>query len=79
MAHHPTEQRLSPGAISTGTALGFDDLARQAGRMGFKETHLRAVLTDLAQDGLAVREEPLDYTKTPWPAGSTIRFYPSPS
>ncbi|MGH3201760.1 MAG: hypothetical protein ACRDP5_06870 [Streptosporangiaceae bacterium] len=41
-----------------GTALGFDELARQAGRIGFMETHLRAVLTDLAQDGLAVREDP---------------------
>ena len=62
-----------------GKALAFDELVRQAGRIGFKETHLRAALTDLAQDGLAVREEPLDYTKTPWPAGSTIRFYPPPS
>ena len=46
--------------------------------MGFKETHLRTVLTGLAEDGLAVREEPLDYTRTPWPTGSTIRFYRPP-
>ena len=62
-----------------GAAAGFDELARKAGRMGFKETHLRKVLSSLAEDGLAVREEPLDYTKTPWPAGSTIRFYRPPS
>ena len=61
-----------------GTAAGFDELARQAGRIGFKETHLRAALTGLAEDGLAVREEPLDDTRTPWPAGSTIRFYRPP-
>ena len=61
-----------------GTAASFDELARQAGRIGFKETHLRTALTSLAEDGLAIREEPLDYTKTPWPAGSTIRFYRPP-
>jgi three-Cys-motif partner protein len=61
-----------------GTAVGFDELVRKAGRMGFKETHLRTVLTGLAEDGLAVREEPLDYTRTPWPTGSTIRFYRPP-
>jgi hypothetical protein len=61
-----------------GTAVNFDDLTREAGRRGFKETHLRTELTDLADDGLAVREEPLDYTKTPWPSGAKIRFYPPP-
>jgi three-Cys-motif partner protein len=60
------------------TAVGFDELARKAGRMGFKETHLRTVLAELGEDGLAVREEPLDYTKTPWPTDSTIRFYRAP-
>jgi three-Cys-motif partner protein len=59
-----------------GTAVSFDLLAVQAGRRGFKESHLRAALTGFAEDGLAVREEPLDYTKTPWPSGSRIRFYP---
>jgi three-Cys-motif partner protein len=61
-----------------GTAVNFDDLTQEAGRRGFKETHMRTVLTDLAEDGLAVREEPLDYTRTPWPSGSRIRFYPPP-
>jgi hypothetical protein len=59
-----------------GTAARFEELALQAGRLGFKETHLRAMLSSLAEDGLAVREVPLDYTRTPWPAGSRIRFYP---
>jgi len=59
-----------------GTAADFDELAIQAGRRGYKETHLRSVLTSLAEDGMAIREEPLDYAKTPWPSGSKIRFYP---
>jgi three-Cys-motif partner protein len=58
-----------------GDALGFAELARQAGRLGFKESHLREELTELAADGLAVREAPLDYTASPWPADSVIRFY----
>jgi len=59
-----------------GQALTFDELAREAGRRGYKQTHLRTALSEMADDGLAVREEPLDYTKTRWPAGSRIRFYP---
>lgn len=58
-----------------GQALTFDELARQAGRLGFKVTHLRSELTELAEEGLAVREYPLDYSRTPWPEGSKIRFY----
>jgi len=58
-----------------GHALSFEDLARHAGRLGFKETHLRTELSNLAEDGLAVREQPLEQTRTPWPAGSRIRFY----
>jgi three-Cys-motif partner protein len=42
-----------------GKALRFHDLAVQAGRLGYKETHLRDELTRLAQDDLAVREAPL--------------------
>jgi three-Cys-motif partner protein len=62
-----------------GQALTFDELSRQAGRLGFKATHLRSELAVLAEEGLAVREYPLDYTKTPWPEGSRIRFYAPPT
>jgi len=58
-----------------GTAASFDELVIQAGRRGYKEAHLRTALTDLTAKGVAVREEPLDYTRTPWPSGSRVRFY----
>jgi three-Cys-motif partner protein len=61
-----------------GRALNFDELARQAGRLGFKVTHLRSELAVLADEGLAVREYPLDQTRTPWPEDSKIRFYAPP-
>lgn len=58
-----------------GQALSFDELIRHTVRLGYRETHLRTELSDMAAEGLAVREEPLDYTRTPWPSGSRIRFY----
>jgi len=61
-----------------GRALSFGQLAVQAGRLGFKETHLRDTLTGMSADGLAVRESPLDYTSSPWPPDSVIRFYAPP-
>jgi three-Cys-motif partner protein len=60
-------------------ALRFTDLARQAGRLGFKESHLRDELTRLDAEGRAVREAPLDYTASPWPSDSLIRFYAPPA
>ncbi len=57
-----------------GQALSFKDLAKHVGRLGFKESHLRSALNDMAADGLAVREIPLD-ARTPWPADSRIRLY----
>jgi len=62
-----------------GQALSFEDLARHAGRLGFRETHLRTELSNLAAEGLAVREEPLDHTRTPWPARCKVRFYAAPA
>jgi three-Cys-motif partner protein len=62
-----------------GKALQFAELARQAGRLGFKESHLRDELTQLAVDGKALREAPLDYTASPWPENSLIRFYAQPT
>jgi three-Cys-motif partner protein len=56
----------------------FRQLAQDAIRLGYKESHLRAVLTELAQDGLAIREYPLA-SPTPWPKNALIRFYHPPS
>jgi three-Cys-motif partner protein len=61
-----------------GTSASFEDLARHAGRLGFQEKHLRAELSNLAEDGLAVREHPLEHTRTPWPAEGRVRFYAAP-
>jgi hypothetical protein len=58
-----------------GKALRFTELAGQALRLGFKESHLREELSRLADEGRAVREAPLDYTASPWPSESLIRFY----
>jgi hypothetical protein len=57
-----------------GQAVLFDRLASDATRLGFKETHLRLVLDELADEGRAVREEPLK-ARSPWPQDSKIRFY----
>ncbi|GAA4930908.1 three-Cys-motif partner protein [Actinomycetospora succinea] len=43
-------------------------------RCGFKETHLRQVLTRLNEKGLAFRASKLE-NKTPWPTGCAVRFY----
>jgi hypothetical protein len=61
-----------------GKALSFEELTQQAGRLGFQEKHLRTELRNLAEDGLAVREHPLEHTRTPWPAGCRVRFYAAP-
>jgi hypothetical protein len=62
-----------------GTSLSFEEIARHAGRLGFQEKHLRTELGNLAADGLAVREHPLEHSRTPWPAGCRVRFYAAPS
>jgi three-Cys-motif partner protein len=62
-----------------GKALPFTELTKQAGRLGFKETHLRNELSRLAEEGVAVREAPLGYTASPWPPDSIIRFYAPPA
>jgi hypothetical protein len=67
----PLRRRLESLA---GTAHRFEPLVTGTIRHGYKETHLRAVLSEMALDGTAVREHPLD-AKSPWPAGSLIRFY----
>lgn len=62
-----------------GRALSFGELITRAGRLGFKESHVRDELTRLADQGRAVREVPLDYTASPWPQNSVIRFYAPPT
>jgi hypothetical protein len=58
-----------------GESHSMTDLTQIALRLGFKQTHLRQVLTDMAADGMAAHESPLDYTRSPWPDDSIIRFY----
>jgi hypothetical protein len=59
-----------------GTAVSFDDLRVEATRLGFMESQLRATLDELGDEGLAVRERPLDAAaRSPWPTDSLIRFY----
>ncbi len=67
----PLRQKL---AALAGHAHTFESLAAATIRNGFKETHLRTVLSEMAADGTAIREHPLD-AKSPWPPGSLIRFY----
>jgi hypothetical protein len=41
---------------------------------------LRSTLDELAADGYAVREQPLDAAaRSPWPDTSVIRFYADPN
>lgn len=59
-----------------GTAASFEDLRVEAIRLGFMESQLRTTLDELRDDGLAVRERPLDTdARSPWPSDSLIRFY----
>jgi three-Cys-motif partner protein len=57
-----------------GTAVSFDRLKAEAGRLGYMDKHLRAALDVLAQDGTAVREYPLK-ARSKWPDDSVVRFY----
>lgn len=57
-----------------GSAARFDALVAQALRLGFTEAQVRTVLGELAQDGLAVRQKPLE-SRTDWPEGCLVRFY----
>jgi three-Cys-motif partner protein len=59
-----------------GSAATFGDLRTEATRLGFMESQVRTTLDELAEAGLAVREQPLDTSaKSPWPSDSLIRFY----
>jgi len=58
----------------TGQAVPFSELNRQAGRIGYLPKHLRLTLDEMASQGRAVRQEPLQAT-TRWPDNSLIRFY----
>lgn len=57
-----------------GTSASFEELRSEASDQGFLERQLRAVLDDLREEGLAIRERPLD-ARTAWPERCRIRFY----
>lgn len=50
------------------------DLEAVAAEIGFKPTHLRSALTELAESDLAVRVRPAE-AATPWPDGCTVRIF----
>ncbi len=57
-----------------GMSATFGDLQTEAGRLGFLDRQLRAVLDDMREEGLAIRESPLD-ARTAWPEHCVVRFY----
>jgi three-Cys-motif partner protein len=74
-ADQPATARLRTAlAAKAGTTASFAALMREATKLGFMETHLRIVLDELRDDGLAARELPLE-SRTPWPTDSVVRFY----
>lgn len=61
----------------TGSARRFAELRTEATRLGFTEAQLRSTLTELGEDGIAVRQWPLDTNRrSPWPDDCVVRFYP---
>jgi three-Cys-motif partner protein len=57
-----------------GQKKSLDELTQETLRLGYKKTHLRNVLAEMAKVGIAVRESPLE-SRSPWPDHSIIRFY----
>ncbi|WP_306366448.1 three-Cys-motif partner protein TcmP [Nocardiopsis sp. CC223A] len=57
-----------------GTERTWAQLSREAAEHRFVDKHLRQVLDQLAQRGLAIRVEPVT-ARTPWPEGCRVRFY----
>ncbi|SKG68428.1 Uncharacterised protein [Mycobacteroides abscessus subsp. bolletii] len=54
----------------------FEELVNRARQLGFKPPHVRSVLDDLYNDGLAFRVSPADSgPNSPWPSGCTVRIY----
>lgn len=71
------------GLLSTlgslaGTAVQWQDLEVVAARQGHTTAHLRRALSELADLGVAVREQP-DKSRTPWPVGCRVRFFDKPA
>ncbi|MFJ4513046.1 three-Cys-motif partner protein TcmP [Streptomyces sp. NPDC088816] len=59
-----------------GRELSWTELAATATKMGHLEKHLRHALTQLAEEGVAIRTHPVA-ASTMWPTGSRVRFYDS--
>lgn len=57
-----------------GSAVSFGHLVTEARRQGYMEKHLRRTLDDLAAEGMAVLEHPLQ-ARSKWPDDSLVRFY----
>ena len=57
-----------------GTSAAFDELQAEARRLGFLDRQVRAALDDMREEGLAIRESPLD-ARSAWPEGCVVRFY----
>jgi three-Cys-motif partner protein len=71
----PLRAALMPVSAKASTFLELQSIARDC---GYTESLLRSVLDELADDGLAVRELPLQ-AHSPWPEESVIRIYPESS
>lgn len=76
---HPDLGRLAALFRSfAGKTRTFHQLVEDAVRLGYTTTHVRRVLDELRDDGLALREQPLE-SRTPWPESSVVRFYADPA
>lgn len=59
-----------------GTRVTFTELSSWATSNGFKETHVRQALDDLAAEGLVVRIHPVaEQARSPWPSESIIQVF----
>ncbi|WP_319453902.1 MULTISPECIES: three-Cys-motif partner protein TcmP [unclassified Mycobacterium] len=74
----PDKSELEDAFEQLSGTYSFDDLSRRASILGFKDTHLRAILDALFDEGRAFRLTPATSpTNSPWPSGATIRLYAS--
>jgi len=57
-----------------GRPLAWSEAQQAALRAGYTSAHLRSVLNELGDDGLAVRTAPAT-ARTPWPDGCTVVIF----
>lgn len=75
----PALQQLRDKLLSfVGEECSWGQLVEACHRLGFKETHLRQVLDELADEGVAFRTQPVTVQRRAhqWPDGCHVRFYP---